>query len=231
MITVRKSESRGLFRTDWLESRHTFSFDTYHDPDHMGYRTLRVINEDWVQPGNGFPLHPHRDMEIVTFVIEGILEHRDDLGNRETIRAGEVQRITAGAGIRHSEENPSEQEAVHLLQIWIFPEAKGLAPDYEKKSFASLPSNTLNLLVSRDGRNGSAVLRQDAVIYYGSLVAGRTLETPLTAGRHAWLQVIKGTLEVNGTVLRCGDGAAIGGETALRFTAGEDSHFVLFDLA
>ena len=230
MITVRKSQERGHVREEWLDSRHTFSFGEYHDPDHMGFRTLRVINEDRVQPGRGFPLHPHRDMEIITFLIEGALEHRDDMGNREIIRGGEIQRITAGTGIRHSEANPSDHEPVHLLQIWIFPEEKGLPPSYEMKRFASAPDNELSLLVSRDGREGSARLHQDAAVYFAKLEAGRKLEQPLIPGRHAWLQAIDGALDLNGTGLESGDGAAVSDEEMLKLAGREDSRFILFDL-
>jgi redox-sensitive bicupin YhaK (pirin superfamily) len=230
MITVRKSQERGHVQEDWLDSRHTFSFGEYHDPGHMGFRALRVINEDRVQPGRGFPLHPHHDMEIITFIIEGMLEHRDDMGNRETIRAGEIQRITAGAGIRHSEANPSDHEPVHLLQIWIFPEKKGLPPGYEMKRFASAPGNELSLLISRDGRKGSALLHQDAAVYFAKLEAGRNLEWSLPTGRHAWLQVIDGSLDLNGTRLESGDGAAVSDEEMLKLAGREASRFILFDL-
>ena len=230
MIIVRKSQERGHVKETWLDSRHTFSFDTYHDPDHMGFSALRVINEDRVEPGRGFPLHPHRDMEIITFIIEGELEHRDDMGNREIIRAGEIQRITAGAGIRHSEANPSDHEPVHLLQIWIFPGEKGLTPGYEMKRFSSAPDNELNLLVSRDGREGSAILHQDAAVYFAKLETGRNLERPLDPGRHAWLQVIDGILDLNGTGLESGDGAAVSDEKMLSLEGREDCRFILFDL-
>ena len=230
MITVRKSPERGHVRQDWLDSRHTFSFGEYHDPDQMGFGALRVINEDRVQPGRGFPLHPHHDMEIITFIIAGALEHRDDMGNREIIHAGEIQRITAGSGIRHSEANPSDSEPVHLLQIWIFPEEKGLPPGYEMKRFASAPDNTLSLLVSRDGRENSALLHQDASVYYAKLDAGRNLENHVNPGRHAWVQMIHGALALNGNRLEGGDGAAVGEETVLNFTADENSTFILFDL-
>jgi len=231
MIIVRKSRERGHVLEEWLDSRHTFSFGEYHDPDHMGFRALRVINEDRVQPGTGFPLHPHRDMEIITFIIEGALEHRDDMGNREIIRAGEIQRITAGAGIRHSEANPSDHEPVHLLQIWIFPEEKGLSPGYEMRRFASAPANELSLLVSGDGREGSARLHQDAAVYFARLEGGGKLEFPLKPSRHAWLQVIDGALDLNGIRLESGDGAAVSDEGLLELKAGEDSQFILFDLS
>jgi redox-sensitive bicupin YhaK (pirin superfamily) len=231
MISLRKSADRGHFRADWLDSRHTFSFDTYHDPEHMGFRALRVINEDRVAPGAGFPLHPHRDMEIVTFILAGALEHQDDLGHREIIRAGEVQRITAGTGIRHSEANPSSTEEVHLLQIWIFPEAKGLAPSYETRRFDDLGINELRLLASRDGREGSAVVHQDVSLYAGVLTAVGRLAYPLAPGRHAWLQVTGGELALNDMALTAGDGAAISEETLLQVNTADKASFIFFDLA
>jgi len=232
MIILRKAEERGRFQADWLDSRHTFSFDTYHDPQHMGFRTLRVINEDRVAPGAGFPLHPHRDMEIITFILAGALEHRDDLGHREIIHAGEVQRISAGTGIRHSEANPSATEEVHLLQIWIFPEVKGLAPSYETRRFdAPGATKGLLLLASRDGRAGSAVVHQDVSLYAGLLTAEGHLELPLAPARHAWLQVTGGALSLNGSALAVGDGAAASAEDELRLRADDEASFVLFDLA
>jgi quercetin 2,3-dioxygenase len=231
MIELRKSAERGHFRADWLDSRHTFSFDTYHDPAHMGFRSLRVINEDRVAPGSGFPLHPHRDMEIITFILAGALEHRDDLGHREIIHAGEVQRISAGTGIRHSEANPSATEEVHLLQIWIFPESKGLVPSYETRRFAAPGDNGLFLLASRDGRAGSAVVHQDVSLYAGALAAGGRLEQSLAMGRHAWLQMTSGELSLNGTALATGDGAAASEVRTLELTARSETSFLLFDLA
>jgi redox-sensitive bicupin YhaK (pirin superfamily) len=231
MITLRKSAERGHFRADWLDSRHTFSFDTYHDPAHMGFRALRVINEDRVAPGAGFPLHPHRDMEIVTFILAGALEHRDDLGHREVIHAGEVQRITAGTGIRHSEANPSATEEVHLLQIWLFPEAKGLAPSYETRRFDALAGNGLRLLASRDGREGSALIHQDVSLYAGALSTGSRREIRLAPGRHAWLQMTGGALTLNKATLAAGDGAAISEEETLELRADGEAAFILFDLA
>jgi len=229
MITLRKSADRGRVQESWLESRHTFSFDTYHNPEWMNFGNLRVINEDWVAPEKGFPLHPHRDMEIVTFILEGSLEHRDSMGNQEIIRAGEIQRITAGSGIRHSEANPSATEEVHLLQIWVFPEEKGLEPSYEVRRFTAAPG-VLKLIVSRDGRDGSALIHQDVSLFSGNLDAGRRLDYSLTPGRHAWLQVIEGKLALNGNALSSGDGAAVSEETSLVFETEEDSRFLLFDL-
>lgn len=230
MITVRKSQDRGHFKSDWLDSYHTFSFDTYYDPAHMGFRTLRVINQDRVQAGAGFPLHPHRDMEILSFVLAGALRHKDNLGHEEIIRAGEVQRITAGKGVMHSEFNPSDKEEVHFLQIWVLPEEKGLNPSYEKKEFEPKEPNSLQLLASRDGRDGSAILHQDVTLYSGEVEAGRTVEYRLSAGRYAWIQVISGELELGGQQLEAGDGAAISEERALSFTAQDKARFILFDL-
>ncbi|NIQ98133.1 MAG: pirin family protein [Desulfuromonadales bacterium] len=231
MIKVRKSQERGHTRESWLDSYHTFSFDTYQDPEHTQFRTLRVINEDWVAPARGFPLHPHRDMEIFTFVISGVLEHKDSLGGHERIAAGEVQRITAGSGIRHSEANPSSSEEVHLLQIWIFPEEKGLEPGYEKKSFAAGDNDeALRLIASPDGRGDSAVIHQNVALYTGSLQAGGQLDYSLGEGRHAWLQIITGDVAVNGCHLSDGDGAAVSDEGLLDIQASSDTRFILFDL-
>lgn len=231
MITVRKSQNRGHAREEWLDSYHTFSFDTYQDPEQMGFRSLRVINEDRVEPGRGFPLHPHRDMEILTFVLEGALEHRDDLGSRETIHAGEVQRITAGTGIMHAEYNPSSVEAVHLLQIWIHPDQKGLVPDYESRRFsAPTTGDGMRLIASANGRDGSAHIHQDASLYVGELARGGKVDYRLEGGRHAWLQVTDGALSLNGEPLAAGDGAAVSNEGLLTMSAEKDSRFILFDL-
>ncbi len=231
MITVRKSEERGHFVSDWLDSYHSFSFDTYYDPDHMGFRSLRVINQDRVQPGQGFPLHPHRDMEILSFVLEGQIKHKDNLGHEEIISAGEVQRISAGSGVMHSEYNPSESEEVHFLQIWILPDEKGLIPSYESRGFEPKKPNSLQLLASRDGRDGSAVVHQDIALYSGELEAGNSCEYQLAEGRHAWIQVTAGELEVAGQHLHAGDGAAISEESALGLAARDKARFLLFDLA
>ncbi len=230
MITLRQSKERGHFRSDWLDSRHTFSFDTYHDPRHMGFRALRVINEDRVQPGHGFPLHPHRDMEILSFVFSGALRHEDDLGNAEIIEAGELQRISAGRGIRHSESNPSQDLPVHFLQIWIIPEATGLDPGYQKKRFAGGEKNSLRLIASGDGRDGSATLRRDVGIYAVTLEGKRSLEVPLRMGRHGWLQMVEGELALNGLNLLAGDGASASEEKGLVLTAGKEATFLFFDL-
>lgn len=230
MIKVRKSEDRGHARYDWLDSRHTFSFDTYHDPAHMGFRTLRVINQDRVAAGSGFPLHPHRDMEILSFVLSGALKHQDSLGHEGVIRAGEVQRISAGSGISHSEFNPSETEEVHFLQIWILPETKGLPPSYEQRGFSGDNQEGLRLIASRDGHNGSAVIHQDVSIFSGQLAGGAEQEYLIQAGRHIWLQLIKGELKVNGRQLAPGDGIALSDETRLQLQAAAQAQYLLFDL-
>ncbi len=231
MITLRRSEDRGHFQADWLDSYHTFSFDTYYDPKHMGFRNLRVINEDRVSPGKGFPLHPHSDMEILTFILAGELEHRDDLGSGAVIRAGEVQRITAGTGIRHSEFNPSDTEEAHLLQIWVLPETKGLSPGYENKTFSGAGNhNRLQLIASPDGSEDSALIHQDVRIFSASLDTGRSLEYRLEEGRHAWLQVTAGSLLLNAKGMSAGDGAAVSEESLLGVEAGNDAQVLLFDL-
>jgi hypothetical protein len=231
MITIRPSAERGHFRTDWLDSRHTFSFDTYYDPQHMGFRALRVINEDVVQPANGFPLHRHENMEVITVVLSGQLKHEDDLGHGAVIGPGEVQRFSAGTGIRHSEFNPSDSRPVHLLQIWILPEHKGLPPGYEQKSFNEEERGHLQLIGSRDGRNGSVTIHQDVALYRGRLSAEERLSHELAAGRHIWLQMASGILQLNGHTLQGGDGAAVSDERELSLMAAKEATFLLFDLA
>ena len=231
MIAVRKSEDRGRFDYGWLDTRHTFSFDRYYDPAHMGFRSLRVINEDRVRAGEGFPTHPHRDMEIVTYVVEGALEHKDSMGNGSVIRPGDVQRMSAGTGITHSEYNPSAAEPVHLLQIWIMPERRGLTPGYEQKFFtADEKRGRLLLVASPDGAGGSVAIHQDARLYAALLDAGQQVEHA-APGRHAWLQVIRGAVEVNGTPLAAGDGGAVSNEPQVTIRAGEEAELLLFDLA
>ncbi len=232
MIQVRRSVERGHARHGWLESRHTFSFADYHDPEHMGFRALRVINEDWVQPGKGFPPHSHRDMEIVTCVLEGALEHKDSLGTTSVIRPGELQRMTAGTGVTHSEYNASRDTAVHLLQIWILPEAPNLPPSYEQRDFGSGEMRErLRLVASRDGRDGSLVVHQDVALYLGRLATGAKLRHPLAAGRHAWVQVARGSLRLDGEKLVAGDGAAVTDSRGLELEALESAHVLVFDLA
>ncbi len=230
MITLRKSEERGRARLDWLESWHTFSFDQYRDPEHMGFRSLRVINEDRVKPGVGFPLHRHENMEVITFIVKGQLKHEDDSGGQGIIGPGEVQRFSAGTGIRHSEFNPSAEEEVHLLQIWILPERKGLSPGYEQKRFDLGKTGRLILLGSRDGRENSVTIHQDVDLYYGAAADGQSLDFSPDPGRHAWIQVIDGALEVNGIDLSAGDGGAINEESLLNIKGVEEGSFLLFDL-
>lgn len=230
MLTIRKAAERGQHRESWLDSRHSFSFHTYYDPKHMGFRDLRVINEDRVAPTGGFGMHPHQDMEIFSLVLSGALEHRDNLGNREVIGPWQLQKITAGRGIRHSEVNPSASEPVHFLQIWILPERAGLEPGYEIKDFSAAPRDRLVPLLSPDGRDGSARLYQDASVWLGRFSAGGGADYPLAAGRHAWLQVMAGELDLNGRRLGPGDGAALSDEPGLQLKAPGDSDFLLFDL-
>ncbi len=232
MIQVRRSGERGHARHGWLESRHTFSFADYHDPKHMGFRALRVINEDWVQPGKGFPPHSHSDMEIVTCVLEGALEHKDSLGNTSVIRPGELQRMTAGTGVTHSEFNAASDALVHLLQIWILPAVPNLEPGYEQRDFGSGPMrDRLRLVASQDGRDGSLTVHQDVTLHLGRLAPGTKLAHALAEGRHAWVQVGRGALRLNGTALAAGDGAALSAERALELEALEPSHVLVFDLA
>ena len=234
MITVRRSEERGHFDHGWLDTRHTFSFAGYHDPAHMGFRALRVINEDRVQPGQGFDTHGHRDMEILSYVLSGVLAHRDSSGGGGELRPGEVQRMSAGTGIRHSEFNGSQDEPVHFLQIWLLPDQPGHGPSYEQRPFpASERRSSLRLISSPDGADGSTVIHQDTRVYATLLEEGRTVEHALTPSRHAWVQVASGEVDVNGQRLAAGDGAAISGERQVRITgAGPgEAELLLFDLA
>jgi hypothetical protein len=232
MITVRPSSERGHFDHGWLDTYHTFSFAGYVDPNHMGFRSLRVINEDRVAPGQGFGTHPHSDMEIITVVLSGALEHKDSMGNGSLIRPGEVQRMTAGTGITHSEFNPSKEDPVHLIQIWILPERAGLTPSYEQKSFPTVGSGARpQLLVSPDGRGGSLTLHQDAFLYGGKLEKGSSISHELEPGRAGWIQITRGDLAVNGVALSEGDGARVASETDLTFSAEKGADFLLFDLA
>jgi redox-sensitive bicupin YhaK (pirin superfamily) len=230
MITIRKANDRGHADHGWLDSYHTFSFADYHDPQHMGYRSLRVINEDRVDGGEGFGTHPHRDFEIISYVVSGALKHEDSMGHKAVMKAGEVQRISAGTGIAHSEFNNSPTEQVHFLQIWIAPSRRDLKPDYAQKSFLSSPSNALTLACSPEGRSGSISINQDAELYIGRLTPGGKTNHPLREQRHAWIQLIEGDLKVNGTELSPGDGASLDNETEIRFEAPKGAHFLLFDL-
>lgn len=232
MFRVRKAADRGHFNHGWLDTFHTFSFSEYYDPAHTQFRSLRVMNEDRVAPGQGFGMHGHRDMEIVTFVLSGALQHKDSLGNGEVLRPGEVQQMTAGSGIRHSEFNPSANEPVHLYQIWLLPERPGLQPGYAQKAFDPAGrDNRWQLSASRDGRDGSLVIHQDAAIYRASLAAGKSLEHSLAPGRHAWLQVFSGDVTIAGQKLHAGDGLAVSEETSLKVTADQPADLLLFDLA
>ena len=232
MITIRPSQERGGGNHGWLKTHHTFSFSDYWDPKWMGFRSLRVINEDWVAPNTGFPTHPHRDMEIITYVLEGKLEHKDSLGTGSVILPGDGQRMTAGSGIRHSEFNPSTTEAVHLLQIWIQPERVALAPSYEQKSFPEQEKRgKLRLLASRDASAGSVKNNQDARLYVTLLKPGEEVEHEFAAGRHGWLQVARGAVELNRKKLAQGDGAAISDEKLVQIRGVEDAEVLLFDLA
>jgi quercetin 2,3-dioxygenase len=232
MIRVRRASERGHYDHGWLDTYHTFSFARYFDRRHMGFRALRVINEDRVAPGNGFGMHPHEDMEIVTYVLDGALAHRDSLGTGSTIRPGELQRMTAGTGIRHSEFNPSEAEPVHLYQIWLLPEREGLEPSYEQRTFPEEERhNRLRLVASPDGQGGSLTIRQDARLYLASLDGGREVRHELTPGRHAWLQVLRGGVALDGSTLSAGDGAAVSEESSLAIGAEGPSEVLLFDLA
>lgn len=232
MINIRRSKERGGGDYGWLRTQHTFSFNTYYDPAWMGFRSLRVINEDWVAPAGGFPTHPHRDMEIITYVLEGALAHKDSLGTGSIIRPGDGQRMSAGSGIRHSEMNPSQTEAVKLLQIWILPEREGIEPSYEQKSFPTdEKKGKLRLIASLDGKQGSVTIHQDAKLYVSLLAPGEQVAHELSKGRSAWLQVAKGAVELNGHALNQGDGAAISDEQKLTIKGTEDAEVLLFDLA
>jgi redox-sensitive bicupin YhaK (pirin superfamily) len=230
MLQVRQAKDRGHANHGWLDTRHTFSFADYHDPRHMGFSVLRVINEDRVMPGEGFPTHPHRDMEILSYVLEGALEHQDSLGNGSVIRPGEVQRMSAGTGIRHSEFNHSKNEPVHFLQIWILPNVQGVKPSYEQKRIDPAEvDGRLRLIASPDGRDGSVTIRQDARVYAARLNGGEVGHA-LAPGRRAWLQVARGTAKVNGTELHAGDGARIEGESGVQLAANGSAEVLLFDL-
>jgi redox-sensitive bicupin YhaK (pirin superfamily) len=232
MIKVRPAGERGKTQTGWLDSRHTFSFGDYHDPRNMGFQDLRVINEDRVIPGKGFPTHSHRDMEIITYVLEGALAHKDSTGTSSVIRVGDVQRMSAGTGISHSEYNASQDEPVHFLQIWIMPNETGLAPGYEQRSFdLKKNSGSWVLVAAPDGRAGAVKVHQDAELFLSVLPKGEKLTYSLRPGRRAWLQVARGTATLNGSALEAGDGAAISAENLLEVKALGDVEILLFDLA
>lgn len=232
MIRVRKSKERGHAQHGWLDSYHTFSFADYYDPQFMGFRDLRVINEDRVEPGQGFGTHPHRDMEIITFVLDGALEHKDSMGNGSMIRPGEIQAMSAGTGVTHSEFNPSSKEPVHLLQIWLQPERKGIKPSYQQKSFTEDERRgKLRLLASGRASDDAAKINQNVDLFTAALPQNEEIEYKLKSGRYAWVQVTRGSLTVNGSPLEAGDGAAVSDEKSLELTAGTPAEFLLFDLA
>jgi redox-sensitive bicupin YhaK (pirin superfamily) len=232
MINIRRADDRGAADLGWLQAKHSFSFGSYHDPNHTGFETLRVINEDRIQPGKGFGTHGHKDMEIVTYMIDGALEHKDSMGNGSVIRRNEVQRMTAGSGVQHSEFNHSDEELAHLLQIWILPESEGLTPGYEEKVFGSPEKqNKLCLIASCDARDGSLKIHQDVDLYASILDSGRELEHRFVTGRKGWIQVVSGELVVNDNTLVAGDGAAVNDLDELRFLCVADTEFLLFDIA
>ncbi|MGA3285267.1 MAG: pirin family protein [Verrucomicrobiota bacterium] len=230
MITLRKAEERGHANLGWLNSHFTFSFADYYDPDHMGFRALRVINDDIIMGGGGFGTHPHRDMEIITCVLSGALEHKDSMGNGRVIRPGEVQYMAAGTGVAHSEFNPSSAEPVHLLQIWILPDRKGVKPVYAERSFTGAAMGKFNLAASKSGRDGSIPINQDADVFVGKLGAGDKISHTLKPGRHGWLQVAEGRVVLNGLPLKAGDGAAISDESKLVLESTGPAQVILFDL-
>jgi len=230
MKIIRKSNGRGHANHGWLDSYHTFSFADYYDPKWMGYRSLRVINDDLVMPGMGFGTHPHRDMEIISYVLSGAIEHKDSMGNGRVIKAGEFQYMAAGTGVQHSEFNPSRTEPLRLLQIWIQPDTKGVAPRYAEKNFAAAPTGKLNLVASKTGRDGSIAIHQDANLSFAKLDAGQKVDYTLTPERHAWVHVAEGEVDVNGTKLTGGDAIGVSAETVLNISATKASQVPLFDL-
>ncbi len=230
IMNIRKANQRGHASHGWLDSYHTFSFADYYDPNWMGYRSLRVINDDLVMPGMGFGAHPHRDMEIITYILSGAIEHKDSMGNGRVIRAGDVQYMAAGSGVRHSEFNPSKEEAAHFLQIWIQPDETGVKPRYAEKSLAGAETGKLHLITSKTGRENSIAIHQDADLWLGRLEAGQKLTQQLAGQRHGWLQVAEGEIELNGERLVGGDAAALDGESKLLLSAHKPSQVLLFDL-
>ena len=231
MIAVRPAAERGHADHGWLDTRHTFSFASYHDPGHMGFRSVRVINEDRVQPAQGFGTHAHRDMEILTWVLEGALEHKDSMGNGSVIRPGDLQRMSAGTGVTHSEFNPSREAPVHFLQIWLLPRERGLPPGYEQKRFPQeARRGRLRLIAAGDGREGAVTIHQDADVWTALLQPGESVRHALAPGRYAWLHVARGAVTLNGSTLGAGDGAAVSDEAALEITAAAGAEVLLFDL-
>lgn len=232
MIVRRPAEARGRADFGWLDSRHTFSFGEYYDPKHMGFRALRVINEDRVMPGHGFGTHPHQDMEILSYVLEGALQHKDSMGTGSVIAPGDVQRMSAGTGVLHSESNASAIDAAHFLQIWLLPDRQGMKPGYEQKRFEKAEKEgRLRLVGSRDGRDGAVTIHQDVDLYAGIFKPGETTQLELRPGRHAWVQVARGGVTLNGEPLQQGDGAAVANEARLDLAATAESEILVFDLA
>jgi hypothetical protein len=229
-MIIRKALERGHASYGWLETWHSFSFADYYDPRWMGFRSLRVINDDIVMPGMGFGTHPHRDMEIITYILSGSLEHKDSMGNGRTIRAGEFQYMSAGSGVQHSEFNPSPDEAVHLLQIWIEPDQKGIVPRYAEKSFSQAPAGALHLVTSKTGRDDSLAIRQDAELWLAKLGVGDSVMHQLAVGRHAWIHVAEGDVMINGQALSGGDAAIFDQPTAIHLSATQPAQVLLFDL-
>lgn len=232
MITIRKSNERGHANHGWLDSHFTFSFTEYFDPQHVQFRTLRVMNDDHIAGGGGFPTHPHRDMEIVTYVLEGVLAHKDSMGNGSVIRRGDVQYMSAGTGVAHSEFNASDKESVHMYQIWMFPDKKNYTPTYDQKHYSEEEKRgKLRLVASPDGRDGSVKIRQDNELYATVLGPGDTVKHALKPDRHAYVQVARGSITLNGKALETGDGAAISTEKSVELTGVKDAEVLLFDLA
>jgi len=230
MMNIRRANERGHANHGWLDSYHTFSFASYYDPNWMGFRSLRVINDDLVMPGMGFGTHPHRDMEIITYILSGSLEHKDSMGNGRVIKTGDVQYMAAGSGVQHSEFNPSSEEAVRLLQIWIQPDTKSVKPRYAEKSYAKVAPGTLHLVTSKAGHDGSIAIHQDADLWLAKLNAGQKVSHKLASTRNAWIHVAEGEVTLNGKTLVGGDAAAVSGETALELSAAKPSQILLFDL-
>jgi redox-sensitive bicupin YhaK (pirin superfamily) len=230
MITIRKAGERGHANHGWLDSHFTFSFADYYDPQHMGFRSLRVINDDIIAGGGGFGEHPHRDMEIITYILSGALEHKDSMGNGRVIRPGEVQYMAAGTGVQHSEFNHSPTEPAHLLQIWILPDHKGAKPAYAEKSFAKAAPGKLHLAASKSGRDGSIPINQNVDVFVGKLAAGDKISHALKAGRHAWLHIAEGEVELNGQSLKSGDAASFSDEKAISIKAISPAQILFFDL-
>jgi quercetin 2,3-dioxygenase len=229
-MTIRRANERGHAEHGWLDTYHTFSFANYYDPQWMGFRSLRVINDDLVMPGMGFGTHPHRDMEIITYILSGSLQHKDSMGNGRVIKTGEVQYMSAGTGVQHSEFNPSKDEAVHLLQIWIQPDAKGVKPRYAEKSLKDAAPGKLNLVTSKAGRDGSIAIHQDTDLWLAKLDAGNSVKHKLASGRNAWVHVAEGEVSLNGKTLSGGDAAAVNEAGALELSATKPSQVLLFDL-